>query len=175
MLTLIIFGVLSRLLPHPANMTAVGGIALFSGAKLEVKKAIIVTLVTMIISDVFIGFHILMWATYGSLVLAVLVGRWVNQRVTVGRIAGGVLLSSLLFFVITNFAVWGMTPLYPKTINGLITCYIMALPFFRNSLVGDFGYTFIVFGSFEFVLYIVGRIHMAFASKKYNGTDELYA
>lgn len=172
---LILIGILSRLLPHPANMTAVGGVAIYSVAKLNTKKALIITLVTMFLSDAMIGFHSLMWATYGSLVIAVLIGGWVRQRISIGRILSGTLLASIFFFLITNFAVWVVTPLYQKTINGLITCFIMALPFFRNSLLGDMGYTCIIFMSHRLVLYTLRKIRMIFASKRYNKTDSVYA
>ena len=142
---LIFIGVLSRLLPHPANMTAIGGVAIYSGAKLDTKKALVITLVSMFFSDVVIGFHSLMWATYGSLIVAVLIGKWISSRANTQRVVGGTLVSSLIFFIITNFAVWATTPLYAKTLSGFIDCYIMALPFFRNSLAGDMGYSLILF------------------------------
>jgi hypothetical protein len=132
LLFFIFIGIVSRLLPHPANVTAVGAVAIFTGAKFNTKNAILATLVTMFISDMVIGFHSLMWATYGSMVFAVVVGRWIGRRKKVSRIIGGTLLSSLIFFVITNFAVWATTPLYTKTIDGLIACFVMALPFFLN-------------------------------------------
>jgi hypothetical protein len=154
---MISIGVLSRLLPHPANMTAVGALALFGGAKFDAKKAVLATLAVMLISDIVIGFHSLMWATYGSMVLAVLIGRWIGRKGKVRRIIGGTLLSSLVFFIITNFAVWAATPLYAKTMNGLITCYVMAIPFFRNSLVGDCLYSFLFFWGYEYVHGIVTK------------------
>lgn len=145
---LILIGVLSRLMPHPANMTAVGGIAVFSGAKLETKKALIITFVTMILSDAIVGFHSLMWATYGSLFIAVLIGRFVGKNNKVKRIISGTLFSSVTFYLVTNFAVWVATPLYPRTLIGFITCYMMALPFFRNSLIGDLFYAGVFFAGF---------------------------
>jgi len=148
---IILTGVLSRLLPHPANITAVGGLALFSGAKFGLRKSMMLVLVTMFISDAFIGFHSLMWATYGSMLLAMLIGKWIGRQPRISRLVGGIVTSSIVFFVITNFAVWAATPLYPKTVNGFFDCYIMAIPFFRNSLVGDTLYT-CVFFSLEAVL-----------------------
>ncbi|OGG11689.1 hypothetical protein A2Z00_00680 [Candidatus Gottesmanbacteria bacterium RBG_13_45_10] len=149
-LSFIIIGIASRLMPHPANMTAVGAMALFSGAKFSFWKASVIVCTTMLITDMVLGLHSVMWATYGSMILAVLIGRWIGNSKHMSRIIGGVLVSSVVFFVITNFAVWATTPLYPKTANGLLTCYIMALPFFRNSLVGDMFYTIALF-SFEVV------------------------
>jgi hypothetical protein len=150
-LFIITIGILSRLVPHPANMTAIGGLALYSGAKVETKKAILLVLISMFVSDIVLGFHSLMWATYGSLIIAVCIGRWVNKSRSLKRILGGTFIASIIFFVITNFAVWATTPLYAKTIQGLIMCYIMALPFFRNSLIGDIAYAFFFFYGFEYV------------------------
>ncbi len=165
-LFLIFLGVVSRLAPHPANVTAVGGLAVFSGARVGVKKALVVTFGTMLLSDVILGFHSVMWATYGSLLLAVLLGKLVQNKRSIGWIVGATLTSSILFYLITNFAVW-LVPgsMYPKTLEGLITSYVMALPFFRNSLIGDMGYSFIFFGAFELVM----RYKNIFA-KNYAGT-----
>ena len=157
-LLLILIGVLSRLVPHPANMTAIGGIALFSGAKYDTKKALIVTVMTMMISDAIIGFHSLMWATYGSLIIAVVIGKQIGARSSVQRKLGGVLASSAIFYIITNFAVWAATPLYPKTLDGLVTSYIMAIPFFRNSLMGDVISSFALFVLFDPMMSLAQKV-----------------
>ena len=60
-----------------------------------------------------------------------------------------VLLSSLSFFIITNFGVWLMH--YPKSLTGLLECYTLAIPFFRNSLIGDFFFAGVLYFGFEFV------------------------
>ena len=147
-----IIGVLSRLLPHLPNMTAVGATSLFMGAKYGVKKSMIVLFTTMLIADSVKGLHSVMWATYGSLFLTILIGKFIASKQNMKWIVGGALLSSVLFFVITNFAVW-LAPnfMYEKTISGLLACYTMAIPFFRNSIVGDMVYTALFFGGFELV------------------------
>lgn len=146
---LIIIGVLSRLAPHPANVTAVGALAVFSGTRYGTTKALAITVGTMLISDAFLGFHTVMWATYGSFALSVLLARRFLQKKTIIRIAGITLTSSILFYLVTNFAVWVVPgSMYPKTLAGLAQSYIMALPFFRNSLIGDFSYSAIFFGSY---------------------------
>ena len=99
----IFLGILSRLVPHPANVTAVGGLAIFSGARLETKKAIVVTGGTMLVSDMILGFHSVMWATYGSLLLAVILGKLLQGKRSLGRITAVIFASSLIFFLITNF------------------------------------------------------------------------
>jgi hypothetical protein len=165
-IVVITIGVLSRLLPHPANITAVGGLALLTGAKYDSKKAILATLATMLISDIFLGFHSLMWATYGSMILAVLIGRWIGSTGRMSRIAGGTLFSSVIFFIITNFAVWATTPLYVKTFDGLITCFVMAIPFFRNSIIGDVVYTTMFFSVYEFVILLKTKKYLLRAMGK---------
>lgn len=147
-----IIGVLSRLLPHLPNMTAVGATSLFMGAKYGVKKSMIVLFTTMLIADSVKGLHSVMWATYGSLFLTILIGKFIASKQNTRWIVGGALLSSVLFFVVTNFAVW-LAPnfMYEKTISGLLACYTMAIPFFRNSIVGDMVYTALFFGGFELV------------------------
>ncbi|MFH0749962.1 MAG: DUF6580 family putative transport protein [Candidatus Gottesmanbacteria bacterium] len=151
-ITFTIIGILSRLLPHLPNMTAVGATSLFMGATYGVKKSLIVLLATMLIADSIMGLHSVMWATYGSLFLAILIGKHIVSKRSAGWIIGGTLLSSVIFFVITNFAVW-LAPnfMYEKTLSGLIACYTMALPFFRNTVIGDLVYTSIFFGGFAFV------------------------
>jgi hypothetical protein len=146
---LTIIGVISRLAPHPANVTAVGALALFSGSRYGTAKALAITAGTMFVSDMVLGFHSVMWATYGSFALSVLLANRYLKKQSITRIAGVTLASSILFYLVTNFAVWAVPgSMYPHTLAGLIESYIMALPFLRNSLVGDFSYTAIFFGSY---------------------------
>jgi len=154
-----LLGIVSRIAPHPANMTAVGASALFVSAKYGTKKGLIVMLLTMLIADSIKGLHSVMWATYGSLFLAVLIGAFIRSRKNPSWIIGGTLLSSVVFFVITNFAVW-LAPnfMYERTLAGLINCYTMAIPFFRNSLIGDMIYSSIFFGGFELVRIIKEKL-----------------
>jgi len=152
-LLLTIINVVSRLLPHAANMTAVGAIALFSGAKFGWKKGILVTVLSMILTDAVLGFHSVMWATYGCMIVSVIIGTYIGKTNHVRTIVSASLFSSIVFFLVTNFAVW-ISPwhMYPHTVSGLVECYIMALPFFRNSLVGDIGYTTVLFGLYGFIV-----------------------
>jgi hypothetical protein len=139
----ILIGVLSRILPHPANFTAVGGLAVFGGLKLPLKKALLVTFFTMLFADIVIGFHSAMWATYLGMIAAVGIGHiFARQSGGLGNSVIAAMISSVFFFIITNFAVWaGWQTMYPRNISGLIECYIAAIPFFRNSILGDIVYT----------------------------------
>lgn len=152
LITFFIIGITSRLVPHPANVTAIGATALFFGAKYGIKKGVFITFLTMIVTDFFLGMHPVMWATYGSLALAVFIGSRMQSKTNGIRIIIGTLGSSVIFFLITNFAVW-LVPngMYAKTMSGLIECYVMALPFFRNSLFGDLWYSGIFFGGWELI------------------------
>ena len=70
------------------------------------------------------------------------------------------MLSSILFFIVTNFGVWltGGGWFYPKTWQGLIECYTLAIPFFRNTVAGDLVYTAVLFGLFEFAEYTLRSV-----------------
>lgn len=159
---LILLAAVSRLLPHPANFTPIAAMALVGGVYFEKKYALIIPLVALFISDIFIGFHSTVPFVYGSFILIGLVGIWLKSHKKPLPILGCTIFSSLLFFVITNFGVWltGGGWFYPKTLEGLIECYVMAIPFFRNSIIGDLIYTTGLFGVFEFANYFI-RIQSA--------------
>ncbi len=143
---LIAITVVSRLLPHLPNMTLVGSMGLFTGSRDPFAKAAAILGMSLFISDALLGFHNLMWATYGSIGLGIALGRILGRTPTWKRIISVSALSSVQFFLITNAAVWVTTPWYPKTADGLLACYVAALPFFRNSLLGDLAFAGILFG-----------------------------
>jgi hypothetical protein len=152
--TLILAAALSRLLPHPDNFTPIAAMALAGGVYLEKRFALIVPIVALVISDFFIGFHNTILFVYGSFVLIGFMGLWLKSHKKLFPVLGTALVSSILFFVITNFGVWltGSGWFYPKTLQGLFECYIMAIPFFRNTLAGDLVFTGVLFGLFELSL-----------------------
>lgn len=151
-LGLIAFAVISRALPHPPNFAPIAAIALFSGAILPRRLALTLPLLAMVISDVFIGMHDLVFVTWGSFVLMALVASYGLKKVTAFKVFAYSFLGSVIFFVVTNFAVWAQSGMYPRTVVGLIDCYVLAIPFFRNTLVGDFVYSGIIFGAYYFAL-----------------------
>ncbi|MCS6851905.1 MAG: hypothetical protein NZ700_12140 [Gemmataceae bacterium] len=137
-----------RLVPHPPNFGPVTALALFGGAHFPDRRlALLVPLAAMFLSDLVLGLHGLVPVTYACFALSVCLGWWVRRRQNPGRIAVATLASSVLFYVVTNFAVWAWTDLYPRTESGLVACYVAALPFFRNALAGDFLFTTVLFGS----------------------------
>lgn len=139
----------SRLLPHPPNVASITAVALFGGAYLTDKRlAFLVPMTALFLSDLVLGLYSHMEVIYGSFALVVCIGLLLRRRRTPLAIAGAALASSILFFVITNFGVWVFGSLYPKTMEGFLACYVAAIPFFQNTLVGDALYTAALFGGF---------------------------
>ena len=146
-----------RILPYIPNFAPIAALALFSGVYLKKKYALVIPLAAMVVSDFFIGWHNLILFTWGSFALIGMIGWLVRKRRNILTILGGSLSGSILFFLVTNFAVWAFTPLYTKTISGLSQCFIMAIPFFRNTVLGDLFYVGVLFGTYELVVYLVKR------------------
>lgn len=142
-----------RFLPHPPNFTPIAVVALFGGVYLSRKMAILLPLAAMFVSDIFIGYYEtgLMIAVYGSFLLCVFLGIWLKKHKKWFTILGSSILGAILFFIVTNFAVWATTSWYAKNFFGLTQCYLMAIPFFRNTLLGDLFYTVVFFGLYELV------------------------
>jgi len=156
---LVILGLVFRLLPHPWNFMPISAIALFAGVYLGGFYALLLPLAAIFFSDIFLGFYDLklMLAVYLSFVLVGLVGLGVRRHKNLATVILGSLTASVLFFLITNFAVWVFTPWYVKTLSGLIQCFIMAMPFFRNTLLGDLFYVTVFFGGYETVRFLVRK------------------
>lgn len=146
-LGLVIIGVFARLIDHPANVSPIAAIALFSGAMFADKRlAFIVPILAMVASDAIIGFHELALVVYFSFALCVLVGWVMIKKPNVKNVVLASLTGSVVFFIITNFAYWLLY--YPITFDGLLACYTAALPFFRNALIGNLIYSGVFFGGF---------------------------
>ena len=147
-------GFLARLAPHPANVTPVAALALFGGSMLPLGWAVSLPLATLILSDLALGLHQVIAFTWLSFAAIGVLGRWVARHPTGGRILTASVGSSVGFFLITNFGVWWLGDgghMYPRTLEGLWACYVAALPFFRNSLIGDLAYTAGFFGLYRMV------------------------
>jgi hypothetical protein len=145
-LALVVFGVVMRLLPHPANLAPVGAIALFGGAVLPRKFGWWLPLAIMAVSDYFIGFYDGILFTWTAFLLVGLFGMMLRRSTDWFRVPFGALAGGIIFFTVSNFGVWMQGGLYPRTWAGLVECYTMALPFFRNTLIGNLLYGAILFG-----------------------------
>ncbi len=160
---LIIFAAFSRLIPHPMNFAPIAAIALFAAVYMDKKYAFILPIAAMLLSDIFIGFYSGIEWVYGAFILVAFIGLWLKKRVETkngaakaGYIFGTTLVSSIVFFIVTNLGVWLSGMFYEMNVKGLIECYTMAIPFFRNSLGGDLFYVTAMFGVFELVTRLAG-------------------
>ena len=146
---LIILAGLSRLLPHPGNMTPVAAMAIFGGFYFQDKRAaFIIPIFSLFLSDMLIGFHSLMIVVYACFLFSVWLGYQLRKRNNLAILYAGSLLNSIIFFIVTNLGVWLVDHMYPMTPHGLWTCYAAALPFFRNQMLGDLLYLTLLVGSF---------------------------
>jgi hypothetical protein len=155
----------SRLIPHPWNFTALGAVALLSGHLLKRQYlGLVVALLSLVISDLVLGFHNLIAWVYIPLLMSVALGYFIRSGHSIGEnntalnyFKSSVLLrnlslvfsSSFLFFIVSNFGVWIQGTFYAKSFSGLVECYIMALPFLKNQLAGDLIYSVVLFGAYQ--------------------------
>ena len=139
-----------RLLPHYPNFTPVAGMALFGGAYFSNKKlSFAIPIAAMLLSDLILGFHSTMWAVYLSFALIVMIGFSLRKSKKISYIMLATVSSSVLFFIVTNFAVWISGGIYPTTVTGLSECFIAAIPFFGSTMLGDLFYAGVLFGALE--------------------------
>jgi hypothetical protein len=155
---IILIAVLARLVPHVPNFTPIAAMALFGGAYLNRGYALLIPIAALLLSDLFIGFYspLVMVSVYGSFALTGLVGLWLRKRKSPANTIFAASVVSILFFLTTNFAVW-LGGWYPANFAGLIESYTMALPFFRNTLLGNLFYTGVFFGGYEVLLRITQK------------------
>ena len=161
----IVFAALTRLLPHAYNFTPLGAIALFGAAYFVQKKwALIIPIVAFWASDLllnnityaayfdgFTWFTSGMLYTNGSIAMIVVLGYYLLKKITFGRVLGGALGASVIFFIVSNFGVWMSGTMYPLSIEGLISCYAAAIPFFHYTIAGNVIYSAALFGSYEWI------------------------
>ena len=133
---------LSRIIPHPPNFTPVLAMAVFMPyLTRDLYSSMLVPLSAMFVSDLYLGLHSSMFWVYTSILLGTTLSHYtMTMKKTYVHLGSNALLSATIFFVITNFAVWMSGTMYPPTLDGLILCYTMAIPFFGNTLAGTLFY-----------------------------------
>ena len=150
LLSAIALAAVMRLVPHPPNFTPVGAMALFSGAYFGRRAlAFVAPIGALVLSDLVLGFYHGMATVYLATASIVLVGWFALNRVSPVRVGLAALASSTLFFIITNLGMWLFSGFYPRTLAGLETCYVAAIPFFQNTIAGDLFYAALLFGGFR--------------------------
>ena len=155
---LIALTVVMRFLPHPFNLTPIGGLGLFAGAYCGPRFAWFVPLLALAIGDAMDGFYdpVVLVFVYLGFLAGPLMGRLLlAQRRTARRFLAAVFSSASLFFVLSNFGIW-LAGFYPLTPTGLIECYINAIPFFVNTLLADLLYGGILFGGAKLARHFMG-------------------
>ncbi len=141
---------LSRLVPHLPNFTPVAAIALFGGAYIQDKKfAFLIPFLALFLSDLFLGFSSSTLPVYLCFAFTVALGIIIRKNVSILSVGGASLLSTLVFFLVTNLPFWyvGLS-LYPLTVEGTLVSYTAALPFLSYSLAGDLFYSAVLFSLF---------------------------
>ena len=142
---LLLVAVLSRLLPHAGwfNFTAVGGALLYFGARRSWRE-MLAPLAALVATDyvltVYTYHYSFNWQSYlptwAWYLAAMALGQiLLRSRTTVLRVAAGALLGPTSFFVLSNYAVWAGSGMYPRTLGGLGACFMAAVPFYRNDLI----------------------------------------
>lgn len=144
LISFVLVAVLMRLLPHPPNVAPITAVALFAGTFFDKKHwAILMPLLAMVVTDMFLGFSMITPVVYLSFLAITSLGmRFKKMNI------GTVLLSSVVFFVLTNLGVWVLY--YPLTPAGLTSCFTLAIPFFINSLLGDIFFSALLLFGFRF-------------------------
>jgi hypothetical protein len=140
-------------MPHPFTFTPVAAALLFWGAR-KSPRQMWIPVAALIASDLLLDKFVyaypfkwdlvISWAWYAAIVL---LGTGLGKRITPLRVIGASLASSISFFLLSNFAVWAAYDMYPKNFGGLMTSYTLAIPFFRNAVVGDLLFTTAMFGT----------------------------
>lgn len=164
--TLMIFvAAMSRLLPHPPNFTAIGGMALF-GAALYQRKwlAFAVPFIALWFSDLimnntiyaqyyegFVFFSASSLWIYGAIAAIVIMGSIVLRKIKLTNLFASSIIASILFFLVTNFGTWMSSGMYPKTGAGLMACLTAGIPFFWSTLAGDLFFVAVLFGSYALI------------------------
>jgi hypothetical protein len=159
---MILLAAFSRIIPHIPNFSPLGAIGLF-GAAYFVKKwqAFLIPIAATWLSDLFINnviyaqyypqftwFYEGFYWQYGSYLLITLAGIFILKKINPQRVIAGALTSTAIFFLVSNFGVWAAGTMYPKTIEGLMACYVAGIPFLKGTLLGDLFYSGVLFGTF---------------------------
>tara|TARA_Y100000590_G_scaffold462932_1_gene628352 strand:- start:1436 stop:1927 length:492 start_codon:yes stop_codon:yes gene_type:complete len=122
---------LTRFIPHPPNFTSLIALSFYVPALLGLRF-LPALIISFILTDIFLGFHNTLLFTWGSVFVIAFISKYFSNGI-ISRIFGS-LFGAVLFYIITNFGVWSLGS-YGYTINGLLTCYTLAIPFFAYSII----------------------------------------
>lgn len=149
-ITIIALSTIYRLIPHPFNVSPIYSIALFTGATFNNKYlAAVTTILSMLVADIIIGLHNTMVFTYLSLLLINYLGHNLQKKYNYKNIIKYSVISSLIFYLISNFGVWLLSQNYTYNLEGLVYCYWLAIPFWQNTLISCLLFNTIIFTLFS--------------------------
>ena len=138
-------------MPHPWNFSPMLAVGVFSGFYFrQFYLSLFVVIFSMFLGDLYLGFHSTMFFTYVSLALAVAIGILIKNFKFSEILVSG-LTSSICFFVITNFGAWLTLEMYEKNLSGLINSYVLAIPFFHNTLISTLVFLILIKLLFNYV------------------------
>ena len=160
---IILLAAFTRIMPHPPNFSPMAAIGLFGAAHFAKKwQAFFIPLIGIWISDLVINNYVysssssnIVWFYSGfywqyiSYILIIFAGLFIfNRGISLTKTVGGVISSSGIFFLFSNFGVWAGGAMYTKNISGLITCYAAGIPFIHNTIISDALFTTVLFGTY---------------------------
>ena len=138
----------SRFIPHPPNFTSLIALSFYVPAIFGLRY-IPITLICFILTDIFIGIHSTIFFTWGSIIFIGFISKYFNNNFF--KRFSGILIACFIFYLVTNFGVW-LSGFYGYNINGLLTCYILAIPFFGNTLAATIIYSLVIEALYKFFL-----------------------
>lgn len=160
---IILLAAFTRIMPHPPNFSPMAAIGLFGAAHFAKKwQAFFIPLIGIWISDLvinnyvysssssnFVWFYSGFYWQYISYILIIFAGLFIfNRGISLTKTFGGMISSSGIFFLVSNFGVWAGGTMYPKNFGGLITCYAAGVPFIHNTIISDVLFTTVLFGTY---------------------------
>ena len=160
---IILLAAFTRIMPHPPNFSPMAAIGLFGAAHFAKKwQAFFIPLIGIWISDLVINNYVysssssnIVWFYSGfywqyiSYILIIFAGLFIfNRGISLTKTVGGMISSSGIFFLVSNFGVWAGGTMYPKNFGGLITCYATGIPFIHNTIISDVLFTTVLFGAY---------------------------
>ena len=136
----------SRFIPHPPNFTSLLALSFYVPAFLGIRY-LPALIASFFVTDIFIGFHALTFFTWGSVAAIGLMSTYFTNSIL--KRLSGALIGAFLFFIITNFGVWSAGS-YGYTLEGLVACYTLAIPFFAYTVISTFIFSGIIEGIYKF-------------------------
>ena len=145
-ISLILILAFARLIPHPPNFTPIIAVAIMSSYFFRnIFLSCTVIIISMLLADIFIGFYKNIFFVYLSLLLIIYIFSHINRKIKLKNLFFFGLLGSIIFFILSNFGVWILSEMYEKNLNGLINCYLLAIPFFVNTLLSTIFFSYTAF------------------------------